>query len=303
MVQNYDVLLPDGYFCDLIFTGLPQVPRLGADLFGTGFDMVPGAVFYTALALHRLGVRAGWACDFGDDFASRFVIEAARREGIGDGLFRLHERPLRRISVAFSFAHDRGFISYQDDLPNISPIPLIQRHRPRVVMLSHLHFGPDLLALAAAAHICGGIVYMDCQARPQTLADPDVVAALRAVDIFAPNRDEAQHLTGAATAEQALAQLAELTPLVIVKCGADGAIARRGGELVCAPGIRVPVLDTTGAGDCFNAGFVYAHLRGAPLEACLRHGNICGGLSTTARGGGAVPTAAQAEEWLRPGTA
>src|SRR5262245_48250743 len=291
MSQRYDVLLIDGYFCDLIFTGLPQLPRLGADLFGTGFDMVPGAVFYTALALHRLGVRVGWACDFGDDFASRFVLDAARREELNHSLFRLHQRPLRRISVSFSFAHDRGFISYQDPLPNESPIPLIERHRPRIVLLSHLRYGPDLLGLAAATHACGGLVYMDCQARPETLADPAVAAALRAVDVFAPNHDEALHVSGAATVEQALARLAALTPRVIVKCGADGAIARRGDEVARAPGIRVPVVDTTGAGDCFNAGFVDGYLRGEPLAMCLRRGNICGGFATTTRGGGAVPTA------------
>jgi sugar/nucleoside kinase (ribokinase family) len=296
--MSYDVLLTDGYFCDLIFTGLPELPRLGADLFGTGFDMVPGAVFYTALALHRLGVRAGWACDLGTDFASRFVLDAACREGIDDSLFRLHDRPLRRVSVSFSFAHDRGFISYQDPLPNVSPIPLIEHHRPHVVLLSHLRYGPDLLALAAATHAYGGLVYMDCQARPETLAEPDVTAALRAVDIFAPNQNEALHLTGAAVAAQALALLAELTPLVIVKCGADGALARRGAEIARAPSIVVPVLDTTGAGDCFNAGFLDGYLRGEPLERCLRRGNICGGLSTTARGGGAVPTAAQVEAWM-----
>lgn len=298
MTHDYDVLLTDGYFCDLIFTGLPDLPRLGADLFGTGFDMVPGAVFYTTLALHRLGVRAGWACDFGDDFASQFVRDAARREGIDDRLFRLHDRPLRRVSVAFSFAHDRGFISYQDALPEDSPIPLIERHRPRIVLVSHLRYGSELLALAEATHACGGQVFMDCQARPETLAEPDVVTALRAVDIFAPNRDEALHLTGAATAEQALARLAELTPLVVVKCGADGAIAGRGGAIARAPGIAVPVVDTTGAGDCFNAGFLDGYLRDEPLELCLRRGNICGGLSTTTRGGGAVPTAAQIEEWM-----
>jgi len=226
------------------------------------------------------------------------VLDAACREGIDDSLFRLHDRPLRRVSVSFSFAHDRGFISYQDPLPNVSPIPLIEHHRPRVVLLSHLRYGPDLLALAAATHAYGGLVYMDCQARPETLAEPDVTAALRAVDIFAPNQNEALHLTGAATAAQALALLAELTPLVIVKCGADGALARRGAEIARAPSIVVPVLDTTGAGDCFNAGFLDGYLRGEPLERCLRRGNICGGLSTTARGGGAVPTAAQVEAWM-----
>jgi sugar/nucleoside kinase (ribokinase family) len=299
MSHDYDILLAGGYFCDLIFTGLPELPRLGADIFGTGFDMVPGATFSTALALHRLELRAGWACDFGDDFCSQFVLDAARREGLDGSLFRLHQRPLRRISVSFSFPHDRGFISYQDAFAPAPIIPLIERHRPRCLMLSHLHYGPELIPLAAAAHSNGGLVYMDCQARPETLAHPEVVAAIRAVDIFAPNQAEALHLTGAATVEAALAQLAALAPLVIIKCGPDGAIAQSGGRVVRASGLPVEVFDTTGAGDCFNAGFLYGYLRGESLETCLRCGNICGGLSTTARGGAAAPSAAQLEEWLR----
>jgi sugar/nucleoside kinase (ribokinase family) len=296
MVHDYDVLLPGGYFCDLIFTGLPELPRLGADLFGTGFDMVPGACFYTVLALKRLGLRTGWACDFGDDFYSRFALDAAAREGIDDSLFRRHQRPLRRVSVSFSFAHDRGFISYQDELPKISPIPLIERHQPRCLLLSYLHYGPQLHALADATHAYGGLVYMDCQARSETLADAQVVAALRAVDIFAPNREEALALTGAASVEAALVRLVELVPLVIIKLGAEGAVARHGDEVVYAPGIPVAVVDTTGAGDCFNAGFLYGYLRGMALEECLRRGNICGALATTTRGGGAVPTAEQIED-------
>jgi sugar/nucleoside kinase (ribokinase family) len=299
MSHDYDVLLPGGYFCDLIFTGLPELPRLGADLFGSGFDMVPGAVFYTALTLHRMGLRTGWACDFGDDFYSRYVLDAARHAGIDDSLFRLHAQPLRRISVSFSFAHDRGFISYQDRMPDVSPIPLIERYRPRCTMLSTLHVGERLQALAAATHAYGGLVYMDCQAQPETLDLAAVRAALRAVDIFAPNRAEALQLTGATTAEEALAILAALTPLVVIRCGPDGAIAQSGGQVVPARALPVAVLDTTGAGDCFNAGFLYGYLRGQPLEICLRCGNICGGLSTTARGGAAIPTAEQVEEWLR----
>jgi sugar/nucleoside kinase (ribokinase family) len=298
MLHDYDVLLPGGYYCDLIFTGLPELPRLGADLFGTGFDMVPGACFYTALALHRLGLRTGWACDFGDDFYSRFVLDAAAREGIDASLFRLHAQPLRRVSVSFSFAHDRGFISYKDELASSSHIPIIERHQPRCLLLSYLHYGPKLHALADATHAYGGLVYMDCQARPETLADPVVVAAIRAVDIFAPNREEALSLTGESSVEAALARLAELVPLAIIKLGAEGAVARRGAEVAYAPGIPVAVVDTTGAGDCFNAGFLYGHLRGRPLEESLRCGNICGGLATTARGGGAMPTAAQMHEWL-----
>lgn len=298
MQHDYDVIHLGSYFCDLIFTGLPEVPRLGLDLFGADFDMVPGAGFRTAAALKRLGLRAGWPCDFGDDFFSRFVLDAAEREGIDASLFRIHPFPMRRISVAFSFRHDRGFISYMDRYSEPPPAELIARHRPRAVMISHLRYGDAHAELVEAAHRAGAIVYMDCQSDAATLATPGVREAIRRVDIFAPNAAEAMHLTGAPTAEQALATLAELTPLAIVKRGGAGAIARSGTQIARSPALPVEVFDTTGAGDCFNTGFMYGFLSGRPLEVCLRCGNICGGLATTARGVDTLPTAAQVEELL-----
>jgi sugar/nucleoside kinase (ribokinase family) len=299
MSHDYDVLLLGGYFCDLIFTGLPEMPRLGAEVYGNAFDMVPGAAYTTALALRRLDMRTGWACDFGDDFFSQFVLDSARRVGLDSSMFRMHASPVRRVTAALSFPHERAFVSFADELASASPVPLIERHQPRVVLLSGLWYGPQQAEVCAAAHAVGALVYMDCQCSAATLTTPDLAEALRSVDIFAPNASEALQLTGAATVEAALAQLAALTPLVIIKCGADGALAQAGEDIAHAPSIHVDVFDTTGAGDCFNAGFLYGHLRGLPLETSLRCGNICGGLSTTARGGAAAPSAAQVDAWLR----
>jgi sugar/nucleoside kinase (ribokinase family) len=296
MPRDYDVLLLGGYFFDLIFTGLPELPRLGADLFGTEFDSVPGGSYRTALACQRLGLRAGWLCDFGDDLFSRFVLDMAESHGLDTSLFRRHPFPLRRVSVSFSFVHDRGFISYMDPIEPPSPLEAIDRHRPRVVLISHLAYGAGQAALVAAARAAGTLVYMDCQADAATLALPEVRESLRRVDIFAPNESEALHLTGAPTVEAALEQLADLAPLVVVKRGAAGAVARRGPDVRRAPALPVTVCDTTGAGDCFNAGFLYGHLGGREIEDCLRRGNICGGLATVSRGTGTLPTAAEVEE-------
>ena len=306
MPADYDVLLLGSYYCDLIFTGLPEVPRLGADLFGKEFDLVAGGCYRTSLALLRLGLRAGWLCDFGDDLFSGLVIEMAERDGLDTSLFRRHPFPLRRVSVSFSFVHDRGFISYVDPLPPPSPIEAIERHQPGAVLISHLTYGDSQAALVAAARGAGSLVYMDCQSDVATLATPGVQEALRRVDVFGPNESEALHLTGAATVEAALEQLADLAPMVVIKRGAQGALAAHmtagtGLQVLRSPALTVEVSDTTGAGDCFNAGFLYAHLGGHSLADCLRSGNICGGLATLSRGKGTLPTAAQVEEMLREG--
>lgn len=295
---TYDVLLENGYFCDLIFTGLPEMPRLGAEFFSRGFEMVPGANFYYATALSRLGLRVGWSCNFGNDFFSQFVLAAARREDIDDRLFKVHDFPIRNVTVSISFPDERAFVSYADEF-NVSPLqPLIRQYRPRCILRGGLETGPAHLELVAAAREVGALYFMECQSHRSNLNEPEVVEALRAVDIFAPNAQEALDLTGAATVEAALAQLAELTPLVVIKLGREGVVARQGKQIVYAPGLPVNAIDTTGAGDCFNAGFLYGYLRGYDLEACLRCGNICGGLSTTAYGARATPTAEQLEARL-----
>ena len=111
-MPRYDVIVVGGYFVDLIFNGLPQFPVLGKEIVGSGFEMLPGGAYNAALAMHRLGLKVGWAADFGDDDFSRFTLERARAEGLDDALFVHHRRPLRRITAALSYPEERAFITY-----------------------------------------------------------------------------------------------------------------------------------------------------------------------------------------------
>jgi sugar/nucleoside kinase (ribokinase family) len=77
-----DVLLPSAYFCDLVFTGLPGIPKLGDEIFSQRLKVIPGAGFIPAVALTRLGMQVSWACDFGNDFFSRYVLEEADRQNL-----------------------------------------------------------------------------------------------------------------------------------------------------------------------------------------------------------------------------
>lgn len=284
--MQFDVLLLGEYFCDLIFTGLPHLPVMGAEIYGSGFEMMPGGSYNSAVALHRLGLRVGWACDFGDDFFSRFILDCARAEGIDGSLFCHHERPLRRITVAASFPGDRAFMSFADPPATESArLRALKNASARLIYFPGLTFGPLFEAGHAAAWANGAKIAMDCQHTVETLRNAGARRAVSRVDLFTPNATEARQLTGAEALEEAMTRLAELCPLVVVKDGVAGAHAALDGRIIHSPALAVEAVDTTGAGDCFDAGFLKAWLDGQPIEECLRWGNVCGGLSTTAVGG------------------
>ena len=294
-----DVLLFGDYFCDLIITGLSEVPHLGADVFGEAMTITPGGAYILATALHRLEVQTRWAPRLGDDLFSRFVLEEAHKEGLDTSLFEQVGQAHRSLSVSFSFAHDRGFISYTDPDPGRDYAALIAAQRPAWVVNLPFDGSEASRRLVDRVHACGGRVFADCQYTTARLDDPGLDELLRALDVFAPNRSEAAQLTGQSDPEAAAGALARFCPLVVVKCGADGACARAGERAWHSPALRVEPVDTTGAGDCFNAGFLSAHLRGEPIETCLRYGNICGGLSVTRPGGtSAAPTLDQVQAYL-----
>ena len=108
---------------------------------------------------------------------------------------------------------------------------------------------------------------------------------LRYVDVFLPNEREARKAAGIEDLEDAVKKLAALVPLVVVKLGREGAMAQRGSERFLSPAQTVVPVDTVGAGDSFDAGFLHQYVRGADLPTCLASGNRAGALSTTRPGG------------------
>src|SRR6476661_6088056 len=261
-----EVLVVGAYFADLIFRDLSRPVRSGTEVFAGGFSLLPGGAFTLAMALHRLGHDVVWTTDFGNDAFSQQVLSAARAEGLDETGFRHHPIPLRSVTVALSFPGDRAMVSYQDPVSPQSLAALLHKHRPRMLILPKLQYGAAVQAGLAVAHQLGTRVFMDCQDVPATLYTPTVSEVLTQVDVFAPNTDE-----------DALEVLAGLVDTVVVKRGSAGAAAVQGGKRYDLAAIPVEVLDTTGAGDCFNAGFVHAHLTGQQLPHCLVAAVACGG--------------------------
>jgi sugar/nucleoside kinase (ribokinase family) len=281
-----DVLLPSAYFCDLVFTGLPDIPKLGEEVFARNLKIIPGAGFIPAVALTRLNVHVGWSSDFGNDFFSRYVLDESIRQRLDSHLFRIHDQPLQAVSVAYSFAGDRAFLSYIDSLPAMDRSALVRENPSRYLMLMSFQCDANFIGAAKIAREQGTQIFMDGQVMGDAkLTNPDVIAALKSIDVFSVNQKEAMQLTGAQTVESALNRLSEFTPLVVIKLGADGAIARNKDAMVHLPTIQANETDTTGAGDNFDCGFLYGLLHNYSLEECLRCGNFCGRQSVTAHGG------------------
>jgi sugar/nucleoside kinase (ribokinase family) len=141
---------------------------------------------------------------------------------------------------------------------------------------------PELFHLAKDA---GLSTSMDTNDDPDDRWTRDVLDVLPWVDVLLPNEYEACRLARIDEPTLALDFLAARVPLVVMKRGAKGALARRGPETFEAKPPKVTAVDTIGAGDSFDAGFLHQFIRGAKIEECLRYGNLTGALSTTRSGG------------------
>lgn len=297
---HYDIIVPGTYFCDVIFTGLPAFPALGSEIVCQGLNIIPGGTLNHIIAFKRLGTNVGWIGALGNDFFSKFVQDALENEGIDTSLVAYIDRSLKQVTVSLSFPHDRAFITYTDPSPD--EIDLLMGGLEGVTY-RHLHF-PSLFvheaipALIQQCHERGVQVSMDCQHQEITIDSPPVAHILTQIDLFMPNASEAQKLTQARSLSEAINILSNLVPYLVVKNGSEGALARRNGVDYCEPAVKVRAVDTTGAGDIFNAGFLTAHLAGHDTQTCLRWGNYCGGMSTQAAGPAMAPTRAQVEAWF-----
>jgi hypothetical protein len=203
----------------------------------------------------------------------------------------MHDRPYRRISAAASFPNERAFITYYDPDPQVpAAISALIKSQAKVLFIPGLYSGSLLSAGKRIIRAKNMTLVMDGNSSSgdilgKTKECKSIRNAIKSVDIFLPNAQEAKRMTGEGDLEKAIIQLGELCPMIIIKDGSNGSYSYTRGHLIHEPAIRVDPVDTTGAGDNFNAGFLRAWLDGNPLNICLKWGNIVGGLSTMELGG------------------
>ncbi|HVA88457.1 MAG TPA: carbohydrate kinase family protein, partial [Chloroflexota bacterium] len=235
-------------------------------------------------ATARLGLRTGYATDLGNDFCSHYIHDQLKSTGIDERFIQFHEQDLTELSVGLSFPTDRTFITWDAAVGWVDRGVLLGDLRRNVVrcIFSHVPLIPEVHAEARRQGI---LICMDSFWELDYLHSDRVWRSIEQADIFMPNLIEAFEITGTDTAEEALAALSQRVPMVAIKLGAAGAIGSHHGRVYRAPSLAVEVVDTTGAGDNFDAGVMYGLLRDLPFPDCLRCGVVAGSLSTRRAGG------------------
>ncbi|MDD7973044.1 carbohydrate kinase family protein [Roseinatronobacter alkalisoli] len=282
-----EVLCAGRIYCDLVFTGLPDFARLGTEVFAGDMSLrAGGGAFITAAHLLDAGTPAHLLGRLGDDEFSNALVTQIRAAGLTtDFLAREHDTAAQ-VTVALNHAGDRAFVTHRHG-PALPPDAARAFDRGRI---THVHFSEyatlrDARALADAALARGLVVSLDPSWDAKLLHPEALTDMARGIDLFLPNLKEATVLTGAATAKDALHILGNHFPMVAIKCGANGAWFSQNGRHYhsIAPGVRV--LDTTGAGDAFNAGLIAGLMQGLPAQTVLDRAVARGARAVTTIGG------------------
>jgi len=289
--RDFDIIVVGELNADLILRG-DVVPAFGqVEKIIDEATLTAGsssAIFACGAA--RLGLRVAFSGKAGDDEFGRFMLRELNQRGIDTSGVVIDPHLPTGLSVILSRPSDRAILTH---LGSIAALRFDEIDLSLLSRARHLHLGsyyllealrPDVPRLFDEAKARGLSISIDTNYDPTEHWEGGVREALQRVDVFLPNETELLAITHEDSIEAGLDRFAEI-PIVAVKLGARGAVAQRGSQIVYADSIPAKVVDTTGAGDSFDAGFVYAYLTGQNLAQALRFACACGSLSTRAAGG------------------
>ncbi|WP_399142653.1 carbohydrate kinase family protein [Streptomyces sp. NBUA17] len=296
MPHSFDLLVVGDANPDVVLGPLdaPLAFSQREQLVPDGALTLGGSAAIMACGAARLGLRVAFAGRVGDDDAGRYIRAALDSHGVDTGALHTDPRLPTPLTVVLTQGEDRAIVTAPGTLPatTAADVPAGLLASVRHVHAASYFLLPALAAslseLLATARSHGATTSLDTNDDPSGRWDPPGLDAVLAhTDYLLPNAAEARRLAGLDGADlvESAAALAGRGPTVVVKNGAEGALCHDGDTLVTTPGIPARPVDTVGAGDSFDAGFVAALLGGLALPEALELAAVCGALSTRAHGG------------------
>jgi sugar/nucleoside kinase (ribokinase family) len=304
--KTFDVLVIGELNVDLILNGsitpeFNQKEQLLKDA-----QLVLGsssAIFACGVA--RLGLKVAFLGLVGDDVFGKFVIEELGARNVDTHAIKITPKVKTGCTVILNRGNDRAIMTHPGSIAQLkkSDLDLSLFKSAR-----HLHLGgyflldslkKDVSSIFRLAHQNHLTVSLDTNYDPKEKWGLGRDNPLRDTDIFFPNETEIKQITRQPDVESAMKSLGYISTIA-VKRGKAGAFARQKNEIKTVTVMKVKVKDTVGAGDSFDAGFLYGYLSGFGLEKSLKLASVCGSLSTTQAGGIAgQPTLSKAMPYLK----
>jgi sugar/nucleoside kinase (ribokinase family) len=275
---------------DLVLTGLSGHPRYGREVLVRGCRLTlggSGAIFACALA--RLGQPVRFLGKIGSDWAGDLVLSLIRGRGVDVRGVRRDPKVGTGVAVAFTETDDRALVSYLGTVASTTGRDVPVRSWGG---FSHLHLTSPFIQLGLRDRF-PALLRRAKREGLTTSIDPgwdprgrwDLERVYPWVDVMFVNEAEGRELSGRRKPGEAASRLGERVAVAVVKTGPKGAIAGSKDGVLRMPAYGVEPVDTTGAGDTFDAGFLWAWLRGKPIREALALGCACGALSTRKPGG------------------
>jgi len=293
--HRFDLVVLGDCNPDLVLAGEDVEPAFGQveRLVDAAELTIGGSGRIVACGAARLGLRTAFAGVVGDDLLGRFVLDALARRGVDTHAIVVDPNARTGLTVILSRPGDRAILMFPG---TIASLRSDQVDEGLLASMRHVHvasfflqtaLGAGLPELFARARSAGATTSIDPNWDPGERWDGGLKDLLSATDVFLPNAEEAMRIADVDDAEDAARVLASRGPLVAVRRGPAWALAALpSGELVEAQALPgTDPVDTIGAGDSFNAGFLAARLNGWSTQLALALAAACGSLSTRAVGG------------------
>ncbi len=307
--MKYDALAIGELNVDLILSGMTRMPVPGQEILAKGCSLTLGSsTAICASGISRLGLKTGFVGKIGRDKFGDVVLENLKKNGIFVDNIIVDENINTGITVSLSSASDRALVTY---LGSIESLKLQDINMDLLKSTRHIHVGsfflqnnlrPGLSKLFKSARELGVTTSLDSGWDDTGNWDYGIYDVLKYTDIFFPNEEEAPRITKKDDLDEALDHLSQFCRISVIKCGPDGAIAKWGDKVYKQKPFDLKAVDKTGAGDSFNAGFIYAFLKELDIKDCMTYGNACGSISITKLGGASsCPSIDEVEQLIKSG--
>jgi len=288
----FDLAIAGELNMDLILYGLPLVMEAERDLLGTGFTSTLGSS--SAILAHNaatLGLRVRFASLVGDDDLGRLALGRLVEAGVETSGVTVDPKSSTGVTILLPHGSVRHSLTY---LGSIAELTVHHLDREKLAQARHFHLSslylqtglhPGIVELVQFLKAAGLSISLDTNDDPANAWGSPLNELLPYVDFFLPNEGEICRMAGGVSLDEAMRRFAGKVPTIVVKRGRHGCRVSHQGHIFDVAGLTVSPVDTIGAGDSFDAGFLAGWLRGLPIAECAQAGNITGALSTQSTGG------------------